>query len=835
MSRRHHRRGGMIDTGWKGISAGRGKCALYFHNPHPSDLATVVFYGKNITSEYSQTFEMSTDGNNWITWGTIVNNGSLTYNIPSGNYLYIRNISSTPTSLSALDNGTIRYYNFDASDERGLILGGDVRSLLCRSYDTQSWTGWTMIPYTFYSLFATDTHLNNRITLAQWSNGIFYRNTIRDVRFDLAPYGAQVASYCYSYMFAGIECAIPVESRCKPFGDEIDVHMETGSLLLPKYHAPYCMSHMFNGAILHFGGGATLYSNGDTGYSVKGTDCHRIITMPPGTTTADHSMSYMFSESDCRYSPIDDTIYGFGSGYIDGSSVSGHLSPYCYAYMFANCQYLLQAPVLWHNTPLSNYCYTFMFTGCTALKYPPELGATTLSTGCYASMFKNCTSLEQAPELPAINLVSHCYREMFYNCSILKYVNAKFITTPGSSYTYNWLYGVYNSDLTKSMGGIFVKNPAAIWNTGGTSGVPTGGLMSGYAWKIVNYDGLIFYSTTGSANWYMSFEASNSAVSKTVQYSIDGTTWYDYNTGSPSNIQASQGFVLWRSTQSQPYGDSSGYYNSFRTDHECFCFGKISSMNNGSHIASAYHYRNMFDSAPIHTAPIIDISTVSTGCFMNMFSECGFLEYAPYIWHFNIDGAGADSSFEKMFFKCGALQVYPIIKNAGMDWYSHMADSMFAGCSVLMWASPFMSMNDTQYRFGSINSYSFRQCFSGCTSLAAPPNLNFSGNGIESMAGMFENCTNLEWAPPIVTDDMSPGGTGMMNQMFFSCTGLSRICAYFNTTPGTNWTSRWVYGVLNHPSQFCKSGNWNVVGIDGIPTGWTVFQVYRPNLNHPDW
>ena len=115
-----------------------------------------------------------------------------------------------------------------------------------------------------------------------------------------------------------------------------------------------------------------------------------------------------------------------------------------------------------------------MFEGCTNLVYPPELKATTLATGCYQGMFKNCTSLEQAPELPATTLVSNCYREMFYGCSKLKYVNAKFTITPGNSYTYNWLYGVFNSNMLSSMGGVFVKNSSASWSTTGASGVPTG-------------------------------------------------------------------------------------------------------------------------------------------------------------------------------------------------------------------------------------------------------------------------------------------------------------------------------------------------------------------------
>ncbi len=97
-------------------------------------------------------------------------------------------------------------------------------------------------------------------------------------------------------------------------------------------------------------------------------------------------------------------------------------------------------------------------------------------------MFYGCTKLTQAPELPATTLAQSCYRQMFYNCRELNYVKALFTTTPGSSYTNNWLYGVASS-------GTFVKSYNAEWDVSGTSGIPGG-------WEVqlnathVSYDSL---------------------------------------------------------------------------------------------------------------------------------------------------------------------------------------------------------------------------------------------------------------------------------------------------------------------------------------------------------
>lgn len=839
MSRRHHRRSGEVqDFGWKGIGAGRGKCAMYFHNPHVNQgSATIVLHGVNITSN-SRTFEISTDGDNWITWGTISGNGSLSYNLPSGNRLYIRNNSQAPTTLSIGDSGTMRYYNFEVSSEYGIILGGDIRSLLCRNYNAASWAGWSMTANTFYSLFATDNHSQNRITLAQWSNGIYYSSTRNNIRFDLIPYETSVAAYCYSHMFSGIFCVISPEPRCKPSGGETDINLETGALVLPKTHSPYCCEYMFENASLQFGDAAGVstadLSGCETGY-FKGTDCYRIITMPSGTKTADYSMRYMFAGSDCVYSPIDDSFYGFRSGYANNTETSSHLASYCYQYMFYGCTQLRQAPTLWHGNALASGCYQSMFENCTSLVYPPELGATNLATACYYAMFKGCTNLEQAPELPALTLKGNCYREMFSGCIKLKYVDAKFTTTPGNSYTYNWLYNVYNYNLAKpNMGGVFVKNPSATWTTTGVSAAPTN-----YQWKIINHDGLVFYSDDGTTGWKMSLESITSDTIRTVQYSIDGVNWYNYNTGSHPDVTATNGYVLWKSNITQSYGSASSY-NRFSFSNiknlQIFCFGKMSSMTNGSVTAASYQFKAMFELADmLLTAPKLDMTNINPYCFYNMFLSCSLLEYAPYIPEFTFStNSTGEGSFARMFYSCSALTYYPIIKNYSLEWAPNIAQEMFHSCESLGFASPFMSASYYGYKMGNVDASSFNSCFANCGQLRTPPNLNFYGSANSAFYHMFDKCANLVVAPSIITNTASTSGN-MMTGMFSACGSLNRITTYFNTTPAAGWTGAWVNGV-NAIGIFNKSGNWSVTpGNDTVPSGWTITQRTRPNLNVPDW
>lgn len=135
--------------------------------------------------------------------------------------------------------------------------------------------------------------------------------------------------------------------------------------------------------------------------------------------------------------------------------------------MFRLNRELVYPPKSIYPQALDYNCYEGMFKGCRNLITAPELPATTLAPYCYREMFMGCISLTTAPDLLAITLADDCYQSMFYNCRNLNYIKAMFTTTPGSSYTTNWVYHVSST-------GTFVKNSAATWNVTGDSGIPEG-------------------------------------------------------------------------------------------------------------------------------------------------------------------------------------------------------------------------------------------------------------------------------------------------------------------------------------------------------------------------
>lgn len=86
--------------------------------------------------------------------------------------------------------------------------------------------------------------------------------------------------------------------------------------------------------------------------------------------------------------------------------------------------------------------------------------------------------------------------------------------------------------------------------------------------------------------------------------------------------------------------------------------------------------------------------------------------------------------------------------------------------------------------------------------------------------GMFEECSNLITAPELPATTLV---SDCYISMFRYCSLLNYVKAMFTTTPGNDYTQNWLQGV-SATGTFVKNStaSWNVTGVNGIPTGWTV-------------
>jgi hypothetical protein len=110
--------------------------------------------------------------------------------------------------------------------------------------------------------------------------------------------------------------------------------------------------------------------------------------------------------------------------------------------------------------------------------------------------------------------------------------------------------------------------------------------------------------------------------------------------------------------------------------------------------------------------------------------------------------------------------------------------------------------------------------FYGCTNLTTTPELPATTLVFSCYSNMFRGCTNLTSAPELPATTLS---AYCYNYMFNGCTKLNYIKAMFTTTPSTTYTSNWVSGVAS-TGTFVKNSaaTWNVTGVNGVPSRWTV-------------
>ena len=148
---------------------------------------------------------------------------------------------------------------------------------------------------------------------------------------------------------------------------------------------------------------------------------------------------------------------------------------------------------------------------------------------------------------------------------------------------------------------------------------------------------------------------------------------------------------------------------------------------------------------------------------------------------------------------------------------------MFDGCESL--ATPIKITVDKLYK--KCMDYMFRNCTSLKRAIVNIGNITINAYGLQQM---FSGCTSLEdveinYNDKLPTADIS-GKNTILYRCFYNCTNLKRIKAMF-TTLGKNGsirqTKEWVSGVPA-TGTFIKNveATWDMPGVDGVPTGWTV-------------
>ena len=285
----------------------------------------------------------------------------------------------------------------------------------------------------------------------------------------------------------------------------------------------------------------------------------------------------------------------------------------------------------------------------------------------------------------------------------------------------------------------------------------------------------------GPGGAIISIYSFNDSVAREVEVSVDGGVTWDTFTSSPDGTEicnlAAGGTVMLRGE-----GVASGVVDEDEGDYVNGCSIIIESGT-----ASAYgNPMSLLDktSFPYMTA-------VPAAAFAYLFST---YDGVP-------DNAG------KLYTHASHSVVLPATTLA-----EYCYQSMFSGCTGLTTAPALPATTLVNYCYSSM--------FSGCTGLTAAPELPATTLAASCYSYMFQGCTGLTTAPALPATTLA---NSCYSFMFQDCTHLSRIKAMFTTTPSTTYTRSWVQGVAAE-GVFVKNAaaTWNVTGVNGIPSGWTV-------------
>ena len=251
-------------------------------------------------------------------------------------------------------------------------------------------------------------------------------------------------------------------------------------------------------------------------------------------------------------------------------------------------------------------------------------------------------------------------------------------------------------------------------------------------------------------------------------------------------------------------GKDYAFYNLF---YNCTTIKNVSSNFLPATTLASRCYRNMFyGCSSLTTAPELPATTLATHCYYGMFWNCTSLTTAPELPATTL----AQNCYYSMFDGCKALTTAPELP----------ATMLASSCYSYMFRNCYKLTTAPQLPATTLKDYCYQYMFYGCSSLTTAPTLPATTLKDYCYTNMFYGCTSLTTAPELPATTLA---THCYYGMFQECYKLNYIKAMFTTTPSTDYTNNWVSQVASS-GTFVKNkdATWDVTGVHGIPSGWTV-------------
>ena len=315
---------------------------------------------------------------------------------------------------------------------------------------------------------------------------------------------------------------------------------------------------------------------------------------------------------------------------------------------------------------------------------------------------------------------------------------------------------------------------------------------------------------------YLTFVAKANGTFKfsknAVNYSLDnGETWTELATDTTTPTVTAGNKIMWKASLTPTNGigtfSSTGQFDVEGNPMSLLYGDEFKGKTNFPGIGSAFVKIFKGNTNLINAKNLsLPATTLVNGCYIEMFRGCTSLTTAPELPATTL----AAQCYQSMFYGCANLTTAPELPATTLE--DSCYNGMFNGCTSLTTAP---ELPATTLEFNCYNGM-----FNGCTSLTTAPELPATTLDIACYYSMFRGCTSLTTAPELPATTLADS---CYDNIFEGCTNLNYIKAMFTTTPSTTYTENWVRNVAS-TGTFVKNiaATWDVTGVNGIPTGWTV-------------
>ena len=331
----------------------------------------------------------------------------------------------------------------------------------------------------------------------------------------------------------------------------------------------------------------------------------------------------------------------------------------------------------------------------------------------------------------------------------------------------------------------------------------------------VNYEGIsgpLKFTSTGSTS--ISLQKTGSPEEVSLEYRVGYGEWTSYTIGDVIDLTDGQ-VVAFRAGAdvNSRLGVTESHYHNFTITGSgtVAASGSILYLLNkeGGDLTlplGCRFCRLFYGCTALTTAPELPATTLNEDCYRQMFEGCTGLTTPPALPATTL----APECYWEMFKDCTGLTTAPELPATTLAYRCYW--QMFEGCTSLTYAPELPAT--------TLAGACYQEMFINCSKLTYAPEIPATTLADYCYSHMFWNCSSLTTAPKLPATTLAPW---CYSSMFYGCTSLNYSKMLATDISASYCLNSWVYDV-SATGTFVKSSSatWDVTGVYGVPSGWTV-------------